>query len=451
MRSNNQTLASLLLAASATVVLSGTLWAQGVAEQPSEAFAIEYVQPQIGAYPQPNQGFLIEYVQPEEGAVGDEHFDPAEGATRTDDEEFDDEEDYDEDDCYDPWGGWVQGGYTFNPYGPQDGSNGTVGLNDFANDFQMNQAWFFLQRVPVYEPCVWDYGYRADVVYGTDSRFFQIPDFDGAWGQSGDYQLSVLRAYVDVAYDKWNLRLGRFDSLVGYESFEAPQNFFYSHSYSFNFGTPTSYLGGMVSYQATEQLEINFVAGRGPIQLVDPALDDGQLRPVYSAGFSWKSCDEQSWIDVYGEANEGSILGGAGDKESLIYTAAAGTKLSCNTDGMVQFLRGYQDASTWYGVQTQVYHYLNDCWSAGIRAEWFRDDDGGVVSDFNDPTSGPFVGNFYELTFALNYEPCCGNLSIRPELRYDWYDEDNSGGPLPFDDGTKAEQFLLSLDFIYSY
>ncbi len=443
MRSNNQTLASLLLAALATVMLPGLVGAQEAADQPTGPFAVEYVQPQIGAQPQPSQGFSIEYVQPSE-ADGDAHFNPTEGAVRTDDEDEDDfdADDYDEDDYYDPWGGWLQAGFTANPYGPSDGRNGTVGLNDFANQIQGNQFWLFAQRVPVYEPCVFDYGYRVDAIYGTDGRFFQMPDIEGGWNQTSDYQLSLLRFYVDLAYDKWNLRVGRFDSLVGYESFEAPQNFFYSHSYAFNFGTPTSYIGGMLSYQATEQLEFNLVYGRGSNQLLSsPANTDGN---AISGGFSWKSIDEQSWSDCYFHTDDLN--------DSIIYTLAAGTKLNCNTDGMVQILRGNQRGQTWYGAYTQIYHYINDCWSAGVRAEWFRDDDGGVVTGFDNisSTTGPYVGNFYALTFAVNYEPC-QNFSIRPEVRYDWYAQDNAGGPLPFDDGTKAEQFLMSLDFIYTF
>ena len=34
-----------------------------------------------------------------------------------------------------------------------------------------------------------------------------------------------------------------------------------------------------------------------------------------------------------------------------------------------------QDAE-WYGINQYLFYTINDCWKAGLRGEWFRDDDG---------------------------------------------------------------------------
>jgi hypothetical protein len=54
------------------------------------------------------------------------------------------------------------------------------------------------------------------------------------------------------------------------------------------------------------------------------------------------------------------------------------------------------------------------------------------------------------VTFAVNYTPA-ENFAIRPEVRWDWYDPDAGGGPQPFDDGTRSNQFIASIDVIYAW
>jgi hypothetical protein len=51
------------------------------------------------------------------------------------------------------------------------------------------------------------------------------------------------------------------------------------------------------------------------------------------------------------------------------------------------------------------------------------------------------VGNFYEVSTGLNWKPG-NNLTVRPEIRYDWFD----GVGLPFDDGTKDDMFTAGMD-----
>ena len=61
----------------------------------------------------------------------------------------------------------------------------------------------------------------------------------------------------------------------------------------------------------------------------------------------------------------------------------------------------------WYGIDQYLYYTLNDDWKAGLRFEWFRDEDGTRVGlnrarNINAP---PFVGNFYSLSVGANWSP----------------------------------------------
>jgi len=96
-----------------------------------------------------------------------------------------------------------------------------------------------------------------------------------------------------------------------------------------------------------------------------------------------------------------------------------------------------------------LFYKMNCCWTAGLRFEWFRDEEGFVVTGLRpgNPDVGQFFpGNFYETSLGFNYKPN-GNWNIRPELRYDWFD----GQGQPYDCNSSKRQFLFGLDAIYQF
>lgn len=100
----------------------------------------------------------------------------------------------------------------------------------------------------------------------------------------------------------------------------------------------------------------------------------------------------------------------------------------------------------WAGIDQYLTYTINDCTKLGLRFEWFRDDDGTRVglNRSSNPNTPPFIGNFYSLSFGVNYAPT-SNLVFRPELRADWFEGSSS---LPFNDGAKDNQFMLGFDVI---
>jgi hypothetical protein len=102
---------------------------------------------------------------------------------------------------------------------------------------------------------------------------------------------------------------------------------------------------------------------------------------------------------------------------------------------------------------------LNDRWSFGSRFEWMRDDDGsriagiGALMDSNKGWFAPpgFAGNFYDLTFGLNYRPN-GNFLLRPEIRWDWYDgTPNIADQLPYAGSSSKQQFTTAMDLVFTF
>jgi hypothetical protein len=101
---------------------------------------------------------------------------------------------------------------------------------------------------------------------------------------------------------------------------------------------------------------------------------------------------------------------------------------------------GQQPGSAyWYGANQYLFYNFTDYLIGGMRLEWFRDNNGTrVVSGLRDGSPGQtspgaggqdggFAGNFWEVTWGLNYL-IGSNMIIRPELRYDWFSADAGGG-----------------------
>jgi hypothetical protein len=99
------------------------------------------------------------------------------------------------------------------------------------------------------------------------------------------------------------------------------------------------------------------------------------------------------------------------------------------------------DDSQWYGVAGYLVYDINEKVSAGARLEWFRDE-GGFTTGVDQ--------NLYEATVGLTLTPFAGdelgqNLKIRPELRYDYSDEDF------FDGLTSQSQLTFGIDAIFNF
>jgi hypothetical protein len=113
-------------------------------------------------------------------------------------------------------------------------------------------------------------------------------------------------------------------------------------------------------------------------------------------------------------------------------------------------------SAQWYGIDQYFLYKLNKNWTANLRAEWFRDNNGVRVGGLpvDDgvriwPLSG-FAGNFYEVTAGVNWRR--NNIIFRPEVRWDFYDgPTNAGGQLPFNNGQSSNQFLFAADLIFTF
>lgn len=115
--------------------------------------------------------------------------------------------------------------------------------------FNLNYVQLTIQK-PLDAQDNWAAGYRVDLGYGDDLANFNTL----GGGTSGIKQAYVaLRAPVGNGLD---FKVGAFDTIVGYETFERVNNPHYTHSYGWGI-EPTSHTGVLASYQLTELVGVS--------------------------------------------------------------------------------------------------------------------------------------------------------------------------------------------------
>ncbi|MCL4190536.1 MAG: outer membrane beta-barrel protein [Thermoguttaceae bacterium] len=357
--------------------------------------------------------------------------------------------------------GWINGGIMMNPDDPLSDFNGPVTFADM-DDFQMNQLYLVAEKTIDTGGCpCWDIGGRIDVMYGTDSRFNKAagwefsPDFTDDWNDPNhDYQISVPQAYGEIGYGDISLKLGKFYTPAGYEVVPAIGNFFYTHAYMQTYAEPFHHFGGMASWTASDNWTVlgGLVNGWDAVDRVDDDIS-------YLSGVTYTADDDAFTVAlVYLVGEDPNALGVNTDRS--LYTVVVTIPLSEKWEYVFQHDHGWQknvfggqannvDDVEWYGFSNYLYYAINNCWRAGARLEYFRDDDGVRVVGIDDdnPYDGGSAGNFWDLTLGLVWTPTA-NFTMRPEVRWDWYDGE---GTLPFDDNTDSNQFLVGTDMIWQF
>ena len=357
-------------------------------------------------------------------------------------------------------GGWVDAGITLNGEDPQDRFNGPLPTNDRAGDLQMNQLWLFLEKPVDTGGCGTDIGGRVDIVYGTDWRAAYVNGlgFEDLRlnGPNQLYGLSLPQMYAEFAVNDISVRIGRMSGILGYEIPPAPANFFYSHSYALPYGEPALITGLMSDYKLSDQFTVLAGFHQGVHQWDN---NNGQLN--VQAGLNWTSKDQRFSAAYAFDVGRNNFLPAVFHLQQeylhsivLKYQVTERMLYVLQNDyGYANADAGFEDAD-WYGINQHLLYTLDEKWSAGVRVEWFRDDDGTRVLGLGnldcqgwDGLPG-FNGSFTSLTAGLNWKPKA-NVVLRPEVRWDWYNgSTNLGGELPFDDGNSSSQFTLATDLI---
>ena len=353
-------------------------------------------------------------------------------------------------------GGWFSAGGTIADDDPPSNFLTPLAFNDRSEEFIMNQLWMYAEKSVTDCYCGWDIGGRIDLMYGTDHRFTQAVGWelndDGTahWNSNNPshlYGLAMPQWYVEVGNANASILVGHYYTLIGYESVPANNNFFYSHAYTMLYGEPFTHTGVLGRYAYSDQTQL-YLGVNNRWDTVDATSD----RPSVLMGATWESCNCRGSISAFLTAGKefDNFAAPTVDSNRYMYSLVGTYWLTPNLQYVLQHDNAWQEDyfvpgvdAEWYGVNQYLFYTINDCWKAGARLEWFRDDDGVRV-----PTSlgNNFAGNYYEFTVGANWSPNC-NLIVRPEVRWDWFD----GVGNPFLDETADDMLSAAIDVIFLY
>ena len=350
-------------------------------------------------------------------------------------------------------GGWIDQGYTYNASNPADRYNGPVTFNDRSDDYQMNQLDVFLEREVDGSDSGLEIGGRVDVLFGTDARFTEAVGWETNWDMNERfYRLSIPQMYAAFGWRDWTVQMGHYYTTIGYESVPAVNNFFYSHSYSMQYGEPFTHTGMQAFRKINSQLKVNIGFNRGWDQF-NGIYDCNRLSVL--TGANWVSQNGRLKFDF-------ALTAGpqAPDNSTVMYSMV-GTYLPCGwLEYVVQHDYGQSTGGNlynvrfaeWYSLNQYVFITLNEKWKIGTRIECFCDKQGVRVHGLGQGNlaTGPYPGDFWEMTLGLNWEPR-RNIRIRPEARWDWYSATGPTVNKPFDSGDSNQQFLLGVDAIVQF
>lgn len=347
------------------------------------------------------------------------------------------------------FGGWVETGiYGNNNGGKSD--NGPVHTSSIRRtDFVLNQLYLYGEK-EMDTRRGFDWGARADFVYGTHASSLQCYDgtFDADWGLNRHgYAMSAYNLYGSLRYRDLSVKVGKFTGLIGWEAAASKDNFFYSRSLCY-WIEPATHMGVLATYNLTDRLSIDAGWTTGTdTSFKNP--DDGKS---VLAGFTYALTDRAN-VYYYLNGGEQKNFFGITNTDTrydyFIQSLCFEWKPTKRFTYVFQYnlINGNEkvsgDRHSAYGLNNHFLYQWTDQWSTGMRLGWVRDN-GGFFE---------YAGDFYEVTLGLNWNPWA-NVSIRPEVRYDWY----KGDETPFGGsewrgtlGTRKDQVSAGCGLLVSF
>jgi hypothetical protein len=149
---------------------------------------------------------------------------------------------------------WVPG--TGNANLPTFAYGGNPGTSDGQNSGKADGFNLDVVKLSIERPLdegQWSAGYKADLLFGPDAV-----QFASLGTAHDDSPLAIKQAYVALRAPAGNgldLKLGVWDTIIGYETFDSGNNPNYSRSYGYTV-EPTTHTGLLATYQLSEMLGI---------------------------------------------------------------------------------------------------------------------------------------------------------------------------------------------------
>ena len=368
----------------------------------------------------------------------------------------------------------VEGGATFNPSEPDSGVNFGHLFTDRPSEGVLNSAALTLERDVDPASKTLDIGFKLQGYYGSDARFTHFIGELDSDVKNHINQFDVVEANITVhtpflpSIIKGGIdtKFGQFSTPLGQEVIDPTGNFFYSHSYIFNFGIPLKHTGFLSIVHVNPMVDlyiggttgVNTSLGRGG------GYNDHDYHFLGGFGLNLGKLTVLALTHI-GPEDLAGCCGEGVDVHSLnrylsdvLITYKFNDKLTSVTE--LNYIRDDGFNATGGGVAQYVTYVLTPELTAGVRAEVWRDNNGFFVGAF--PQNSDYINaalglpntafgggivTYGAVTVGLNFKvphmpKMLDGLVLRPELRYDR----SLAGAHPFDGGLSVDQFTFGID-----
>jgi len=325
--------------------------------------------------------------------------------------------------------GYVESSYTQNFNNPKNSGANANHLRIFdgdSNSFRPHMAQLVFEKEGTNGAnAVERAGFRLKLDFGEDAQFT-----GGRTGDDFDFQEMYVQFVAPIG-NGLDIRVGRMNTLVGYEVIESPLNPNFSRSWLFGLGQPFTTTGVRLSYSVNESLSLSV----GAINSFTGLTEDNNTAKSVEGLVSFKAT-EQLGLNVYGffGRESSNTVSGAG-KRVLVgsyVTFQATDQLGFVLEGYYANQENGSGISSgrnarWNGAAGYAIYDFDEQWGMRVRGEIFEDA-GGDQSCLGAAGSGgnanvctvaaPIAQTLWETTLTLQYKPA-PSLITRLEFRYD--------------------------------
>jgi len=348
------------------------------------------------------------------------------------------------------WVGSAHGGAL--PGRTFDGANKQDGFN-------LNAVKLVLEK-PLGDATTWSAGYKADLVFGPDADYYQSRNT--ITGLTSADNFSVKQAYVALRAPVGNgldLKLGVWDTIIGYEFFESGSNPNYSRSYGYAL-EPTHHTGLLASYKISDMFSVSGGIANSYVGAVNdrPTTESKKaymaavtITLPESAGPMKNSVISIGYVG--GQAGASSASANVHDTRSYYAGITLNTPLEGLQVGAAWDYR--QDAAPGSSAVAGVtLPGVNDAYAVALYASYGMDKwKLNVRADYTQATRGTYYAiptdggrnELGSLTGTLDYS-LWENVLTRLELRYDRA----LSGDKPFGDADE-QAVTVALNAIYKF
>ena len=325
----------------------------------------------------------------------------------------------------------------------------------------------------------WASGYNVSLLFGPDAVGYNS-SANGAGGQFGfgsgsDFAIKDANVVVRVPVGNGlDVKIGVFDSIIGYEVFEAGNNPNFTRSWGYAI-EPKQHTGLLATYRINDSVAISAGVANTLMPGIQSLHPNTQNTGNLDAQNYWEDktgmasftlTAPQSWGWMEGTSFSAGAVYGFNKNSSGAYNVYAGLTVPTPIKGLafgaafdyLRFGTDYlyidQTPNTYNGkAEREAYSFaLYSAWQAteklafNVRGEYGHGyvGDRGIISA-STPYNDHFSGDIWSLTTTLQYS-LWANVISRVEARYD-----NAGNNNNFARNQTTDQVSLYLNLIYKF